>query len=336
MRISTDKFNAKEVHMNSSQRQISAHNRRILVLGEGRESLDIILEPLRWEMYDARGVVSLSEALQLFESWVPHLVLIERNPDHEGLTFLKKIKEKVQFASCIFISEDSKTESIITGLDEGGDDYIVKPFVPLELLARVRTLLRVKDLQEQLLLANERLKELVDTDDLTGLYNMRSLYQRLDLEIDRAKRFGRPVTVVMLDMDHFKSVNDGHDHLFGSYVISEVGKIIRSNTRNIDLPARYGGDEFLVVLTETSVEGAVMFCQRLRKAVQGTTFRSGEDSINLTISLGFVVLDSQEEISAKELVRRADHALYEAKESGRNKVIQWSEVIHRKAGKKAS
>lgn len=301
----------------------SARSRRILVIDDDVDNLNILLEPLKWEGYDARGVSKLHEALLLFESWRPHIVLLDLKSDRMGVVALKQIREVLPLASCIFISDDSSTESIIEGLDAGADDYIVKPFVPLELLARVRTHLRIRDLNEQLHLANERLKELVDTDDLTGLYNMRSLYQRLEFEIERARRFGRAVCVVMMDMDFFKRVNDGHDHLFGSFVISEVGKIIKANTRNIDIPARYGGDEFLVVLTEMTHEGSQYFCERLRKSIENTDFTNGEDSIRLTISIGYALAENGENITARELVRRADHALYEAKRAGRNRVCYY-------------
>lgn len=130
----------------------------------------------------------------------------------------------------------------------------------------------------------------------------------------------------MMDMDSFKSVNDGHDHLFGSYVISQVGKIVKQSTRNIDIPARYGGDEFLVVLTEVSYEGAMLFCERLRKTVEKTTFKSGTDSIKLTVSLGFAITQPGESVSARELVRRADHALYHAKRTGRNRVCFFDHI----------
>ncbi|KYG69267.1 diguanylate cyclase response regulator [Bdellovibrio bacteriovorus] len=299
-------------------------SRRILVIDDDKDSLEILLEPLRWEGYDARGVTTEKEAHNLIETWIPQVVILDwMAPSMAGLRVLKTIRERLNHVSCVFVSENSSTEAIIEALDSGADDYIVKPFVPLELLARIRTQLRIRDLHEQLLYANEKLKELVDTDDLTGLYNMRSLYQRLDFEMERGRRFHRDVCVVMMDMDYFKTVNDGHDHLFGSYVLSEVGKIIRANTRNIDIPARYGGDEFLVVLTETNHEGAMYFCERLRENIQKTTFRNGEDSIKLTASVGFAITIPGENISARELVRRADHALYDAKRGGRNMVCYY-------------
>ncbi len=297
-----------------------AKSRKILVIDDDPNGIDVILEPLKWEGYNAVGVHTLEEGLRVIDSWMPLIIVVDFKDKDMRIRAIAKVREIRPFASLLLLSDESTTESIILGLDSGADDYIVKPFVPLELLARIRTHLRIRDLQEQLMYANEKLKELADTDDLTGLLNMRSLYQKLEFELQRARRFGRQVCVIMFDMDHFKSVNDGHDHLFGSYVISEMGKIVRANTRNIDIPARYGGDEFLIVLTEVNFEGALFYCERLRKSVEGTTFRSGDDVIQLTISVGFAVTDPYENISPKELVRRADHSLYEAKENGRNKV----------------
>jgi two-component system, cell cycle response regulator len=150
------------------------------------------------------------------------------------------------------------------------------------------------------------------------------LYQKLDFEIERAKRFSRTVTAIMIDMDKFKSVNDSHDHLFGSYVLSEMGKIIRNMTRAVDIPARYGGDEFLIVLSETPLSGVEFFCEKLRKKVEDTVFEQGSDSIKLTLSIGYATLNVDDDIQSKELVRRADMALYQAKRQGRNMVIGYS------------
>ncbi|MCX7978490.1 MAG: diguanylate cyclase [Bdellovibrionaceae bacterium] len=300
-------------------------SRRILVIEEEQGAQDILLEPLRWEGYAARAVSSVEEALTTIGSgWIPQIVLIDLPAHEKEMEALRLLREKLPTSSLLHISEDSSTNAIIRTLDSGADDYIVKPFIPLELLARIRTHLRIRDLHDQLVIANAKLKELVDTDDLTGLFNMRSLYQRLDFELERSRRFRRGLAVCMMDMDYFKSVNDGHDHLFGSYVISEVGKIIKSVTRNTDIPARYGGDEFLVVLTENSPEGVRLFCERLNRAVRETTFTSGKDSIRLTISIGYAIHDPEEVITSRELVRRADHALYEAKRAGRDRICMWS------------
>ncbi len=306
--------------MNLEIRRIEPKDRRILVVDDDPDSLSIIAEALRWEGYTVQTAISGQEGIDLIQRWNPDLILLDVNmPGMNGIETLKGLRQKEQYVSVMFISGNTSTEHVVEGLDTGADDYIPKPFDPLELLARVRTQLRIKDLNDQLRSANTRLKELVDTDDLTGLYNMRSVYQRLESEIQRARRFGRQVCVAMMDMDYFKTVNDGHDHLFGSFVLSEVGALVRRSIRNIDLGARYGGDEFLMILTETNAEGAAKFCERLRATISTHLFKSGKDEIKLTCSIGFAITppgDSQTD--ARGLVRTADHALYEAKRNGRN------------------
>jgi diguanylate cyclase (GGDEF)-like protein len=300
---------------------IESKERRLLVVDDDADSLAIIAEALRWEGYQVQTEISGQGALAAIRVWDPDLILLDVNmPGMNGLDALKDLRHKEEkYVSVMFISGNTSTEAVIAGLDAGADDYIPKPFDPLELLARVRTQLRIKDLNDQLLKANEKLKELVDTDDLTGLFNMRSVYQRLESELERGRRFGRQVCVVMMDMDYFKSVNDGHDHLFGSFVLTEVGAIVRQNIRTIDLGARYGGDEFLMILTETNAEGAMKFCERLRRAIGTKLFKNGKDEIRLTCSIGFAITPSGDrQTDARGLVRTADHALYEAKRAGRN------------------
>lgn len=299
---------------------IEPKDRRILVVDDDSDSLEIIAEALSWEGYQVRKAQSGAEGVDQISTWLPHLVVLDVNmPGMDGVATLAGLRSQQQYVSVMFISGNTNTEAVVAGLDAGADDYIPKPFDPLELLARVRTQLRIKDLNDQLRDANEKLKELVDIDDLTGLFNMRSLYQRLERELNRASRFNRQVCVVMMDMDYFKSVNDGHDHLFGSFVLSEVGKIIRNNIRSIDIGARYGGDEFLMVLTETNREGAYNFCERLRKSIGEYHFASGKDEIDLTTSIGFAITAAGDgSTDARSLVRAADVALYEAKRAGRN------------------
>ena len=293
---------------------------KILVVDDDSAQITIVTEALKSEGFRIETAEDGESALAIVEDWNPDLVLLDINlPGIDGFETLKQIRSFHDYTSVVFVSGKSDVEDVIGGLDAGADDYICKPFNVLELLARVRALLRIKLLQDQLENANKKLKELVDIDDLTGLFNMRSLYEKLDSELARGRRFGRQVAVVMMDMDHFKSVNDTNDHLFGSYVLSEVGKIIKKTVRQIDFAARYGGDEFLIVLTEISLEGAKSFCERLRKSIEAYDFTNDGSSMKLTSSIGFAITEpAVGDIDARGLVKVADRALYDAKEKGRN------------------
>ncbi len=164
-------------------------------------------------------------------------------------------------------------------------------------------------------------EKLIDIDDLTGLYNMRSMYEKLEGELARGQRFNRTTAVVMIDMDHFKSVNDNNDHLFGSFVLKEVGRLIKSQVREVDFAARYGGDEFMIILPEANKEGVENFCERLRKCIEVEIFKNEHYQIKLTASLGYALCNSGAKmLSSKVLIRVADFALYAAKNGGRNKV----------------
>lgn len=295
-------------------------NKLILAVDDDQDNLNLLAGLLQHEGYRVETAISGEEALERLKSITPDLVLLDINmPGMSGYETLAEIRRREHYVSVIFVSARAETDEIVKGLDAGADDYVCKPFDPVELLARVRAQLRIQDLTERLAIANDRLQELVDIDDLTGLYNMRSIYQKLDAEINRAQRFGRAVGVVMLDMDFFKSVNDTHDHLFGSFVLAEVGSIIKDTIRQTDFAARYGGDEFLIVLSETSVGGAAGFAERLRKRIDEKTFSSATSSMKLTASLGLAVIEpSVHQMDARNLVRFADNALYEAKRAGKN------------------
>lgn len=298
--------------------------KRILIVDDDPVITQIMAEALHWEGFHTTSCISARQAKKNLTDHRFDLVILDLNlsDSENGFDLLEFAKGNSPFfVSVIFVSAAGDTETVVNGLDRGADDYIVKPFSPAEFLARVRAQLRIKDLTDRLQQANLKLQELVEIDDLTGLFNMRSIYQKIEHEILRAQRYQRFVCVVMLDMDYFKTVNDGHDHLFGSFVLSEVGKIIRHSIRNIDIAARYGGDEFLIVLTETNLDGALSFCERLRQSIKQFPFENGNDQIRLTASLGFAItMPTDSKIDAHALVREADHALYEAKNKGRNQV----------------
>ncbi len=301
--------------------QVENNKRYILVVDDDHDHLRLVSRALNHEGYQVTAVDSGEKALLSIQMRTPDLLILDVNmPGISGIETLKKLRENQYYVAVIFVSANDKPEDVVAGLDAGADGYIRKPFDIRELISRVRALFRVKDVNDQLRSANEKLKALVEIDDLTGLYNMRSIYQKLENEIVRSLRFRKSMAVVMMDMDRFKSVNDSHDHLFGSYVLSEVGKMIRTNIRKVDFAARYGGDEFLICITETSLEGAKLFAERLCERIKKHHFKSGKDEIDLTASIGLALTSPDVAVDARELVRKADEYLYLAKKNGRNRV----------------
>ncbi len=322
--------------------QKKPNERLILVVDDDVDNLNLISKTLQFQGYSTAEADSGEAALEKLKSITPDLILLDINMSGiSGLDTLRHVRQMENYVSVIFITARSESQDIILGLDTGADDYICKPFDPYVMLARVRAQLRTKDLKDELDNANKRLKELIDIDDLTGLYNMRSIYERLDKEIYRARRYNRAVCAVMMDMDNFKSVNDTHDHLFGSFVLQQIGGMIHTTIRKVDFAARYGGDEFLIVLTEADAVGAKSFSERLRKQIASTLYEKDGASMHLTASMGIGCVTGVvgepvgEIIDARGLVRQADNALYEAKRAGKNCVrVFGTEQIIKRTGSK--
>ena len=298
--------------------------KRILIVEDERAIGTVISEALLDQGYESCWVGTVNEAFKAIKSFSPHLVIINYEmPNLTGLEFLKELRKQEIYINVIVMSGRSDTNVIVDVFQSGADDFIRKPFRFQEFFVRIGSSLKNNDLHRDLLEANKKLKKLVDLDYLTGLYNMRSMYDKIDMQLRRVRPFQSYVSCIMLDMDDFKSVNDQNDHLFGSFVIKEVGKLISQAIREIDFAARYGGDEFLIVLTDIQVDGVGNFCERLRKTIGRYHFKDGDNETNLTVSLGYVVSGGDSDANARELVRRADHALYEAKKSGKNTTVKF-------------
>ncbi len=241
-------------------------------------------------------------------------------PQFDGYKFLslKESRPELREVPVILLTGVEKIEDKVRGLEAGATDYVTKPFIAAELLARVKSQLKMRSLQDELHAAYEQVKTLSITDELTGLANRRHLLENLSKELERARRYRGMVAFVLLDLDHFKAVNDTHGHLVGDEVLRGVGKVLMAGLRKNDLAGRYGGEELAALLLEAAPDGALIVVERLRAAIAEVSFASSGGSFNVTASFGVTLSRGDE--TAAEVIKRADDALYRAKEGGRNRV----------------
>ena len=233
--------------------------------------------------------------------------------------------EETRLTPILAVVRHGDTRKLVRALDIGVNDYVTRPVDKNELTARVTTQLRRKRYVDQLRSSFQVSLEMAVTDQLTGLYNRRYLASHLSAMFDRAYWTGRPLSVMILDIDHFKEVNDKHGHDMGDLVLKEFAERISGAIRGIDLACRYGGEEFLVAMPDTDLAFASVVAERLRQEIAGSKFmfNNGRDELNVTVSIGLASTENgPEDDSAQKLIKRADEALYEAKNGGRNRVIQ--------------
>jgi two-component system, cell cycle response regulator len=243
-------------------------------------------------------------------------------PRLDGFRFLSLVRarEELRDIPVILLTGKDDRTSKVRGLETGASDYITKPFDSAELVARVRVHLKLKYLQDQLRAANARLLELSYTDHLTGLYNRRYLMDLLDREFSRTRRSSHPLSLIILDVDNFKEINDQFGHQGGDTALQEIARQFRGELRDYDSAVRFGGDEFVAVLPDTAVQDALMVAERIRKAIEEGRFPGRCASLRVTASLGVAVYPGIAEASVEGLIREADSALYRAKAQGRNQI----------------
>ena len=244
-------------------------------------------------------------------------------PGCDGFKFLLMKRKRLEFKDVpvIILTGEEDMKNKLRGLEQGASDYLVKPFDPRELVARVKVQLKIKSLQDELKIKNARLSELSVTDGLTNVYNRRYLRDKLELEFLRSRRYNQKMAYVMFDLDYFKRVNDQYGHMAGDYILVEVAAILKRNSRKPDLVARYGGEEFAMLLPNTELEGALTVAERAREQIEQTRFNFESNAIRLTVSGGLVLFPNPEVQSIDQLVRKADEALFLAKERGRNQIV---------------
>ncbi len=310
------------------------HNKKkILVVDDHEDNVEVLRARLESRGYDVEGAMSGQEALDTVSRWVPDLVLLDvMMPDMDGLEVVRRLKADpgLPFIPVIMQTALDSTERMVAGLEAGADDYVTKPINFAELEARVRSLLRIKKLQQQLADRekelsdmNDKLLEISLTDGLTGVDNRRSLEMRLHEMFEHSLRLHEPVSVVMCDIDHFKKVNDTYGHAVGDAVLKQFADILKQEAREIDRVGRYGGEEFLLLLPGTVLDAAVTFSERLRQRVDAHTFSYEGGTLKKTVSFGVASWPHPKINGREAMLKAADDALYVAKETGRNRVVRF-------------
>ena len=286
---------------------------------------------LTWEGDLGRGLDCLAAA-------PIDVVLLDLSlPGTQGLDTLSRVLDRRDDVPVIVLTGLDDEALSVEAVRRGAQDYLVKGETGGPLLARaIRYAIQRKETQDELAdanarleEANRRLEELATTDDLTGLWNRRYFLDMLSREFQRVARTGASLAVVMIDVDHFKHVNDTCGHPFGDRVLCNVAHAMQQEARTVDLVARFGGEEFMILMPETDARRAAVAAERLRLNVADRAIEGGRQTVAVTISLGVASFD--EALDPTVLLRHVDDALYAAKEGGRNRTMVWTEVGPRHA-----
>jgi len=284
---------------------------KVLMIDDAKSMHGIVKARLLADGLDFHSAFNGDQGLALALALQPDIILLDvEMPSPDGFEVCRRLKADPALSNIpvIFLTGISSTEEKIRGLNQGAVDYITKPFDAAELQARVRVGLRIKELLD--LLSKKAM-----IDGLTGLYNRGYLNQRLHEELAYVARHKRPMSVIMLDVDHFKSINDTHGHGFGDMVLKGIASILQQLSRTEDVACRFGGEEFAILARETYDSTAMAFAERIRIGVESATFSRGLISVSVTCSLGIAGSDD----GADGVIDRADQALYESKRAGRNR-----------------
>jgi diguanylate cyclase (GGDEF)-like protein len=286
---------------------------KVLVVDDSPTSLDILIGLLK--DYDVLAATDGRTALELLERESPDVILLDIvMPDMDGFELCNRIKARADWCGIpiLFITAKTDEPSILRAFDVGGSDYVTKPFRSKELLARVRIQARYRQVLDQL-------HCMAVTDTLTGLPNRRAFFTEGMRLFDEALAQTAPLCGMMLDIDHFKRINDRYGHACGDEVLREVARGIRSQISSRDLCARIGGEELALLAPGLGLESAVRLADRIRTHLASLAIETAQGPISVTVSVGVAAL-CPETKTLDDLIARADDRLYEAKDAGRNRV----------------
>ncbi|MEQ8331898.1 diguanylate cyclase [Nisaea sp.] len=294
----------------------------ILVVDDAPENV-MLLSLILKDLGTVSAALSGREAIDKALESPPDLILLDiQMPDLDGYEVIRALKDdpRTENVPVIFVTGLSDAGDEEKGLKLGAIDYITKPYKPAVVTARVRNHLRLREYAMRLELLNGELERLATTDALTSAFNRRYFMSRLEDEFKRVRRYKHPSSLLMIDVDHFKRINDGYGHDVGDVVLVQLVKVLENALRDLDTVARIGGEEFAILLPETGTKEALVSADRLLNAVRAIRVPVAGKELSFTISIGCTQLDADCE-TIEDLLKVVDIALYEAKDSGRDKVV---------------
>ncbi len=287
----------------------------VLIVDDTRANILVLQRALTNNGYNISVAFDGEMALDLTPKLKPDLILLDvMMPGLNGFEVCKLLKDNPEVSDIpvIFITAMGMPKDVLAGFESGAVDYITKPFNLQEVCARVKTHLTLSAAIKKLIQDSE-------TDSLTGLFNRRTLFKKIEHEALRFKRNEKPFSLLFADIDFFKKINDTYGHAAGDDVLINISNILNTEKREVDQVGRWGGEEFLLLLPETNIEGAVQHGNKIRELISAKPIIHEEQEINITMSFG--VSEYTKDINIEKIIDQADQRLYLAKNSGRNKVV---------------
>ena len=301
------------------QHTADSSRRKILIVDDEPINIQVLLNHLSVRNYLADYALNGLDAISKIDNNHYDLILLDiMMPRMSGYDVCKEVRKKhtPYELPVIILTAKNRSDDLIAAFEVGANDYLIKPLDRTELFARIETQLSLKNAVNDAIIN----AQLANTDPLTGIYNRRYYMEAGNREFESAKRYNTALSVIMLDIDNFKNLNDTYGHDTGDIAIKFLASSIRKNMRGIDIPGRAGGDEFMIILPGTGMEGAVFVAEKIREIIQDSAISTADDkTVKFTLSLG-VASHKKESGSFEEIISEADEMLYLSKKKGRNRV----------------